>query len=249
MKKKQLTKSRSSLIGAALLGLASMPGTATAIVPAGTQEASGAISVPACSAPLIDDFSVGTYRSPDLVVGTDAASQAAPVLGGRRTTDFTSGLRNPYAMPATLVIPGDGKAPLVASTGYQGNSRLRLWYGFDKNRQLVPLNANLSCFDRFRVRIAGSDQSLNIVVQVKSGSAVSVYQSGTNTVGAMPAGGTIDFKLSTFTNDDLGAPPVDWKDIDRILLQVQPTVQVGIAPFGSIDYAIARFDLARPAAS
>ena len=59
-------------------------------------------------------------------------------------------------------------------------------------------------------------------MEVKSASSPSVYQCGFNTSCHRLNGFTLDFKFGCFVTNDPAHPPVDWTDIDRILLHIYP---------------------------
>lgn len=232
------TKARIVLAIAAMVALATTEYSASAVhhtAPSGTLASQGEAG---CVPAVIDDFTTGAYRSPDLNVGSADATISGSMLGGRRASRIVS-RPNRYEMPTTFLVPLDGKSPLIVSSGYQGFSVLTIQYGLLKPGQVAPLNADLSCHSLFRLRFASIDLPLNVNMEVKSASSPSVYQCGFNTPANRLNGFTLDFKFGCFVTNDPAHPPVDWTDIDRILLQIQPASQVG-----ANDYAISSLKLA-----
>jgi len=231
------SKARITLASLAAVGLTAT-GPASAAVHASTPRngvaaSSGGVCIPS----LIDDFSTGSYRSPDLRNGHADATRTGSMLGGRRATRFVSA-PNEYRLPATMLVAPNHKPALIVSSGYLGFSQLWVSYGVRGAGQLAPLNADLSCYDRFRVHFAAADLPLNINVEVQSASSPSVYQCGVNTVADQLNGFYVDFKFSCFVTNDPAHPPVDWADIDRILLLIQNASQVA-----ANDYAISSMEL------
>ena len=102
-----------------------------------------------------------------------------------------------------------------------------------RGRMPAPLNADLSCYDRFRLHFASSDLPLNINVEVKSASSPAVYQCGVNTPVNQLDGFDVDFEFENFVTNDPEKPPADWTDIDRVLLLIQNPSQVAANDYAS----------------
>jgi hypothetical protein len=217
--------------------------------------ASGA-RVPSAQAtlPLIDDFTVGSYRSQ-----LDGANQnnstdpgrvqrdpsGAHILGGKRYTGFATG-GQPYGQSAVLQILPGGNPVLVQSAGVRVSAGLQMFYGLDVNllnqNVVTPLHANLTPYDRFRVSFDIADGSLNFNMQIR-GSNGGLSGWGINTPGAVstasPTGHPfcVEFPFENFS----GFPPApNLDDVSYINLLINATSG---GMYGT-DYAITRVEAA-----
>ncbi len=192
----------------------------------------------ACAGPVVDDFSSGAYRSPDVTSGTTDSTKTGSMLGGRRFTRVVVGT-NLYNFPTTLAINPGGEHILAFSAGYKTFSGLQIFYGLKSAGVLAPLNANFSCYDRFRVHFAAADLPLNFNMQVRSTSSTAPYQCGQNTQANLTNGFIADFPFTCFVTNDPNHPPVDWTHINLVDLLLGTASAIG-----ANDYAIKKVELA-----
>ena len=238
IRSRQLGLALATLFATGATTLAMIDNPASAVrSSAPVERADHALGGDGCIPAVVDNFTTGAYRSPDLIRGSVDGAMRGTMLGRRRVTRFES-RPNRWRMPATMVIPADGKAPLVVSSGYKGFTALYIQYGLIRAGQTAPLNADLSCYDRFRLHFASSDLPLNINVEVKSASSPAVYQCGVNTPVNQLDGFDVDFEFENFVTNDPEKPPADWTDIDRVLLLIQNASQVA-----ANDYALSSITL------
>jgi len=155
----------------------------------------------AASAQLIlDNFSSGAYKK-QLSSGNDTNTQVGVMIGGKRLTVFSvcqskpCGSQNLFSQSASFQIRGKTKiAPsaLIFSSGYYTSPRLDVEYGSG-----VPLQLDLSNYDRLRVNFHGNDLVVNFNILVFSGTNYS--QTGCNlTASTSPV--SIDFPFAYFTS-------------------------------------------------
>jgi hypothetical protein len=234
-------KTRSLATTLAALLSAAWPATAAAH-PIDTRAASSPMVQAAaeCAVALVDDFSSGAYRSPDVKSGLEDATQTGAMIGGRRFTRV-SVPSNVYGFPSNLVINPNGEHVLLVSSGYKGFTGFETVYGLKSATVSAPLHANLTCYDRFRVTFKGADGALGVIPIVyyidpvthggRYGECGKVVPAGSTN------GATLEFTFDCF-EDGAGKPVADWSDITVIGLLV--TAHGAIAGH---DYALAKIEL------
>ncbi len=182
----------------------------------------------------IDDFTVAPHNV-TFFSGVDEnfqPSDGSPSLvnPGRFTRFIVEPAGNPLNQPATLDIGGGF---FIVGMGVRAFHRVEVFYGFDENLNLVPLNLDLSKFSKFRVHFDTLDQTVNFNMQVIAGNNPGIFaQCGVNQPGD-PSGIPffVDFAFDCFV-PNIGPPP-DFSDIDVIDLILQSG-----EPTGGLDYAI-----------
>jgi hypothetical protein len=175
----------------------------------------------------IDDFTTGPKVS-FLFSGTDSGIQAGSMVGGFRRTNFLVA-PFPVVHPGLLQIRSGG--PLIVSCGYKVAHRLDIGYGLDGNGGNVPLNLDLSAYNRLVVDFDASDAGLNFNIVLFWASGAFYAIQGFN-LGASNVPFSVNFPFADFIP---GVPsvPLDVSDIDYIAVIAQTGT-----PIGSNDYAI-----------
>jgi hypothetical protein len=124
---------------------------------------------------LIDDFSSGTYQSPQFKTGTHTSSQNGTMLGLNRSTSLSictpkiCAAANPYKQAISYAfLPTGSAAPaaMIQSVGYGAGPRIDMGYGFG-----VPMDQDLSSADRIQIHFLGLTQVLNFNLQIFTGSS------------------------------------------------------------------------------
>ena len=168
----------------------------------------------------IDDFSTGPYNI-CLRDGQVTEQKSDPIgghiVGGVRQTVFTVGPDNRFNQPTTLHI--SRHRPMIIDAGLKSPWSLYLVYGVDMDGQPKPLNLSLAGSNKFRVYFDSADLTISMGMTIYSGDTNGATQ--TKAVVPDPSGGQfhIDFDFSDFA--PTGPNPIDWKDIDTIVVLFQ----------------------------
>lgn len=154
-------------------------------------------------------------------------------IGCARSIRFVVAPTKGFAQPARLEIGG---GLLLVDSSIRVSPVVQVFYGVNEQNQQVPLNLNLSGFNRFRVHVDSNDLDLIIAMQVIAGNNPSpalgeVSAFGTPTGTPFP----VDLPFSSFAVN--AGPAPDFRDIDQIRLFVQTASAIG-----ANDYAIASIE-------
>ncbi len=174
---------------------------------------------------LIDDFTTGNYFVALRIGSETDVQRGSRIIGGYRKTGFLiSG--NPYTQSGSLDIR---RAPLVVSTGAGVGHRMELFYGVDRLGQVVPMNLDLTGYDRLRFNFDFTDAYLNFNVYLFTGVNYSVCALN---MAPLTYAFVQDFPFSCFVPPPDG-PGADFSRIDNIWAIFQTAT-----PIGGNDYVI-----------
>jgi len=162
------------------------------------------------------------------------ASDPANIVGGARETEFQAvPLPGSYARETTFEIPRTGM--MFVESGVRSSFRVVNFYGEDKHGNASPLNLRLQSlgYDHFRIEFDSSDVEMDYLIEVFDGNGNYAFLNGTDSTADRGSAFNADFPFASFA---LGGPdPINWNDIDGILV----LFQTGNAA-GSQDFAVKR---------
>lgn len=142
----------------------------------------------------------------------------ANIAGGFRLIRFgVAPLPGGPARATALELSAQG--PLFVESGVNSTVGVQLSYGTGPGGSANPLNLDLPGLglDRFRIEFGACDLALNYLVQVFDGNGNNAIHSGPVSTANQNLPFTADF---IFTNFLPGGPnPVNWQDIDLIVIQ------------------------------
>ena len=185
---------------------------------------------------LIDDFSEGPYNVA-LRNGSVTAQQSdatgAHIYHGVRQTVFSVGPDNSFNQPTVLHIrrhPPRITFPMIIDAGLKSPWSLYLVYGVDINGQYSPLNLSVVGSNKFRVYFDSADLTISMGMTIYSRDNDGASMS--KAVVPVPSGGGFyaDFDFSDFS--PTGPNPIDWSDIDSIVVLFQSGTATQANDFG-----------------
>ena len=185
---------------------------------------------------LIDDFSQGPY---DVALrnGSVTAQQSDPtgahIYHGVRQTVFTVGADNSFNQPTVLHIrrhPPRITFPMIIDAGLKSPWSLYLVYGVDIDGQYSPLNLSVVGSNKFRVYFDSADLTISMGMTIYSRDNDGASMS--KAVVPVPDGSHFyaDFPFSDF--EATGPNPIDWRDIDTIVVLFQAGTSTQANDFG-----------------
>jgi len=163
---------------------------------------------------------------------TEQKSDPSPgmehIVGGVRQTVFTVGPDNTFNQPTTLHI--SRHRPMIIDAGLKSPWSLYLVYGVNMDGQSQPLNLSLAGSNKFRVYFDSAQLTISMGMTIYSGDTNGATQ--TKAVVPLPSGGNFyaDFNFSDFAAT--GPNPIDWNDIDTIVVLFQAGTATQANDFG-----------------
>ena len=183
---------------------------------------------------VLDDFTTGPYKK-TLRCGDDSAFRNGTMIGGVRKTYFLvpcGGGANAFDQPASVDLSKGG--PLVFDSGIRVFHRVEAIYGIDNGDVLLPLNLDVSGFDRLRVRFDSNDLLLNFNVVVFMRDGTARVQAGCNIEPHIQPF-NVDLRFADDFVTQLGTP--DWSDVDAIDIIFQSGSAIGANDFAVTSFS------------
>ena len=183
---------------------------------------------------VIDNFISDQRTQVRLVNGRQIIRRSGTdIIGGVREADFgvtplpdANGIER-----ATLLYNARNRGPLFLESGVKSAFGLNLFYGNDINGNANPLNLPLWLlgYRRFLIEFGSCDVELNYLIQVFDGDGDNAILSGTESTADRVDSFNVYFPFEDFAPG--GPGPINWDDIDAIIVQFQTGNATGSADF------------------
>jgi hypothetical protein len=186
----------------------------------------------------IDDFTTGSYLSPNYISGTwsNTSSQNGSMMGGNRTTNMNvcdptnCSVQNPYQQPSAYgFFPKSATQPaaMVQTAGYYAGPRIDMGYGFG-----VHMDEYFAGYQKIRVSFQSLTEPLNFNIQLFTGT--SWAQGGCN-INAYSAPFVVELPLNKF---------VVTKGFDFVHVNLLDFIFQSSSAIGGVSFGITKIELA-----